>query len=210
MLAEASIRTDASRNIRLAQPFLELRAASFGATMKTKISPLLLVTLLAASASAADKYVSADFGFAAAYPANVVRTQPSSDTANFVAGAPGGAWVTQVKVTRNVAMPREVTHEFMAAKLAEVLKDGGMTQTGATSFTTFQGHPALIATATFFVNNVNTRGVYYTAVADMKLIFVQSRNLAKGQNRIYWVAAWALEGQDRSRIQPFLDSFELK
>jgi len=92
----------------------------------------------------------------------------------------------------------------MEAKLGEVLRDGGMTQTGASSYTTFHGYPALLATATFFVDNRHTQHVEYPVVVDMKLIFV------KGQNRVYWVAGWAIQGGDRSRIQPFLDSFELR
>jgi hypothetical protein len=172
--------------------------------MKTKISLLLFGILIATFASATNKYVSADFGFAAAYPADVVRTQIASDVASFVANAPGGAWVAEVKAFKDVAMPKEVTGEFMEAKLAEVLKAGGMTQTGASSYTTFHGCPTLLATATFFINNRDTQHVFYAVVVDMKLIFV------KGQNRVYWVAGWAVQGEDRSGIQPFLDSFELR
>ena len=181
--------------------------------MKTKTSLLLLVILIliATFASAADKYVSTDFGFAASFPANVVRTQTASDVASFVASAPGGgAWVAQVKVTKNVVMPQKVTKEFMEAKLAEVLKGGFMTQTGASSYTTFHGYPALLATATFIINNRDTNFVSYSAVIDMKLIFVKSANLVNGQNRVYWVSGWAIQGQDRSGIQSFLDSFELR
>jgi len=98
----------------------------------------------------------------------------------------------------------------MEGKLKEVLRDGGMTQTGATSYTTFQGHPALVATATFIINNGETNFVSYSAVVDMKLIFVKGQNLIKGQNRVYWVAGWAIQGKDRSGIQRFLDSFELR
>jgi hypothetical protein len=184
-----------------------------GVTMRTKTSLLLLVIviLIATFASAADKYVSTDFGFAASFPANVVRTQTASDVASFVASAPGGgAWVAQVKVTKNVVMPQKVTKEFMEAKLAEVLKSGFMTQTGASSYTTFHGYPALLATATFIINNRDTNFVSYSAVIDMKLIFVKGENLVNGQNRVYWVSGWAIQGQDRSGIQSFLDSFELR
>ncbi|HEY6304542.1 MAG TPA: hypothetical protein VIX14_15905 [Terriglobales bacterium] len=180
--------------------------------MKTTTSLLLLVILilLTTFASAADKYVSTGFGFAASFPANVVRTQTASDMASFVASAPGGAWVAQVKVTKNVVMPRKVTKEFMEAKLAEVLKSGFMTQTGASSYTAFHGYPALLATATFIINNRDTNFVSYSAVIDMKLIFVKSENLVNGQNRVYWVSGWAIQGQDRSGIQSFLDSFDLR
>lgn len=177
--------------------------------MRTKIL-LALLLLPAAWASAAAKYVSTDFGFAASYPAEVVRSQITSDVASFTAGAPAGAWVAQVKVVKNVAMPQEITKQFMEAKLAEILSSGGMTQTGASSYTTFEGHPALLATATFLVNNQYTNFVSYNAAVDMKLIFVKSENLIKGQNRVYWVAGWAIQGKDRSGIQPFLESFELK
>lgn len=85
-----------------------------------------------------------------------------------------------------------------------------MTQTGASSYTTFHGHPALLATANFFVNNQFTNYVSYNATVDMKLIFVKSPHLIDGQNRMYWVGGWALQGKDRSGIQPFLDSFELR
>ncbi|MGD0507191.1 MAG: hypothetical protein ABSA27_05305 [Terriglobales bacterium] len=178
--------------------------------MKMKTLLLLLMILITTLASATDKYVSADFGFAASFPAEVVHTQTTPEVNSFVADAPGGAWEAQVKVTKNVVMPREVSREFMEAKLAEVLKGGGMTQTGASSYTTLQGHPALLATATFIVDNRNTSYVSYAAVVDMKLIFVKSQNLVKGQNRVYWVLGWAIQGQDRSGIQAFLDSFELR
>jgi hypothetical protein len=178
--------------------------------MKTNTSLLLLAILIATFASAADKYVSSEFGFAASYPGDVVRTQVTSDVASFAAKAPGGAWVAQVKAYKNVVMPQDVTKEFMEGKLKEVLRDGGMTQTGASSYTTFQGHPALLATATFIINNGETNFVSYSAVVDMKLIFVKGQNLIKGQNRVYWVAGWAIQGKVRSGIQPFLDSFELR
>jgi len=178
--------------------------------IRTRILLFLATALIATSASAADKYVSADFGFAASYPANVVRSQISSDAASFTASAPANAWVAQVKVNKNVAMPQEITKEFMEVKLAEVLKAGGMTQTGASSYTTFHHHPALLATATFFLNDRTTNFVSYYVAVDMKLIFVTSQNLVKGQNRLYWVAGWALQGEDRSGIQSFLDSFELR
>jgi hypothetical protein len=178
--------------------------------VKTKTSLLLLAILTATFASAADKYVSTEFGFAASYPADVVRTQVTSDVASFAAKAPGGAWVAQVKAYKNVVMPVEITKEFMEGKLKEVLRDGGMTQTGASSYTTFQGHPALLAKATFIINNGETNFVSYSAVVDMKLIFVKGQNLIKGQSRVYWVAGWAIQGKDRSGIEPFLDSFELR
>jgi hypothetical protein len=177
--------------------------------MKTKISLLIFLMSLATLAAAADKYVSTDFGFAGSYPAEVVRSQTTSDAASFTASAPASAWVAQVKVAKNVAMPQEITKQFMEAKLAEILGGGGMTQTGTSSYTTFGGHPALLATATFLVNNQYTNFVSYSAVVDMKLIFVKSRQL-NGQNRVYWVAGWAIQGKDRSGIQPFLDSFELR
>ncbi len=181
-----------------------------GAIMKTKVSLVPLLILLATLASAAAKYVSSDFGFAGSYPADVVRSQITSDVASFTASAPAGAWVAQVKVIKNVAMPQEITKQFMEAKLAEILSDGGMIQKGASSYTTFQGHPALLATATFLVNNRYTNFVSHNAAVDMKLIFVKSQNVIKGQNRVYWVAGWAIQGKDRSGIQPFLDSFELR
>jgi hypothetical protein len=178
--------------------------------MKTRVSLLLAVVLMVSFATAADKYVSTDFGFAASFPANVVHTQVTTDVNRFSANVPGGAWVAQVKVTKNVVMPQKVTKEFMEAKLAEALKDGGMVQDGATSYTTFQGYPAILATATFIVDNRNTNHVAYPAVVDMKLIFAEGQNLIKGQNRVYWVAGWAIKGEDRSGIQSFLDSFELR
>lgn len=92
--------------------------------MKTKISLVLFLISLATLASAAAKYVSTDFGFAGSYPADVVRSQISSDVASFTATAPASAWVAQVKVVKNVAMPREITKQFMEAKLAEVLSSG--------------------------------------------------------------------------------------
>jgi hypothetical protein len=178
--------------------------------MKTKISLALFLISLATLASAADKYVSTDFGFAGSYPADVVRSQIASDVASFTATAPASAWVAQVKVVKNVTMPQEITKQFMDAKLAEILRGGGMTQTGASSYTTFEGHPALLATANFIVNNQFTNFVSYNAPVDMKLIFVKSPRPLNGQNRIYWVAGWAIQGKDRSAIQPFLDSFELR
>ncbi|MGA2877069.1 MAG: hypothetical protein ABSE82_16250, partial [Nitrososphaerales archaeon] len=39
------------------------------------------------------------------------------------------------------------------------------------SYTTFQGHPALVATAIFIVSNSNTQNVSYAVVVDIKLIF---------------------------------------
>jgi hypothetical protein len=178
--------------------------------MKKRISLALFVLLLTPFASAADKYVSTEFGFAASFPANVVRSQINSDAASFTANAPGGAWVAEVKVAKNVAMPKEITKAVMAARLANVLKEGGMTQVGSTSLTTFQDHPTLLATATFIVNNQDTNFVAYPVVVDIKLIFVSNRNLTKGQNRVYTVSGRAIQGKDRSAIQPFLDSFELR
>jgi len=181
-----------------------------GVAMKAQTSLLLLTILIATFASATDKYVSTEFGFAASFPADVAHTQITPEVNSFVANGPGGAWVAQVKVTKNVVMPQKVTKEFMEAKLAEVLKDGGLVQDGASSYTTFQGYPALLATATFIVDNRRTEHVPYPVVVDMKLIFVKSQNLVKGQNRVYWVAGWAIQGEDRSGIQSFLDSFELR
>ncbi|HMD18354.1 MAG TPA: hypothetical protein VKH18_16925 [Terriglobales bacterium] len=172
--------------------------------MKTKIQLLLPAILLMTAFAFAGKYVANEFGFAASFPADVGHTQITPDVNSFVANGPGGAWVAQVKVTKNVAMPEKITKEFMEGKLAEVLKGGFMTQTGSSSYTTVQGNPAVLATATFIINNRNTNLVSYSAVADMKLIFVKS------QNRVYWVAGWAIQGQDRSGIQQFLDSFELR
>ncbi len=177
--------------------------------MKTTVL-LLLAVVLVSFAAAADKYVSTDSGFAASFPADVVHTQVTPDVNRFSANVPGGAWEAQVKVTKNVVMPPEVTKEFMQTKFAEALKDGGMVQDGAPSYTTFQGCPALLATATFIANNRTTNHVAYPVVVDMKLIFVQGENLTKGQNRLYWVAGWAIKGADRSGIQSFLDSFELR
>jgi hypothetical protein len=107
-------------------------------------------------------------------------------------------------------MPQQLTRDFMDSKLAEVIKSGDMAQTGDSSYTTFQGHPALVATAIFIVGNSNTQNVSYAVVVDIKLIFVKSQNLIKGQNRIYLVDGMAIQGRDRAGIQTFLDSFELK
>ncbi len=184
------------------------------AIRKTRISLLLAVVISAllttTSASAADKYVSPDFGFAAAYPGSVVRSQVSSDVATFIASAPGDAWVAQVKVTQNVVMPQDITKDFMDAKLAEVLKANGMTQTGASSYGRLHGNRVVLARATFYINNADTNYVTYPVVADMKLIFVTGQSLVTGQNRLYFVAGWAIQGKDRTGIQPFLDSFELR
>ncbi len=157
-----------------------------------------------------DKYVSDEYGFAASFPTEVVHSQISPDVSLFDASAPGNAWEVQVKVTRNVIMPQQLTRDFMDSKLAEVIKSGGMAQTGDSSYTTFQGHPALVATAIFIVSNSNTQNVSYAVVVDIKLIFVKSQNLIKGQNRIYLVDGMAIQGRDRAGIQTFLDSFELK
>jgi hypothetical protein len=171
--------------------------------MKIKFLPLLLV-MIATSAMAADKYLSSDFGFAAAFPADVVQTQVTSDVSTFVAGAPGGGWVAQIKAFKNVTMPQDVGKKFMETKLAEVLSDGGMTQTGNSSYTQFHHYPALFTTATFFVNNANTSYLSRRVAVDMELIFVPA------QNRFYFVAGWAVQGLDRSAIQPFINSFELR
>jgi hypothetical protein len=106
-------------------------------------------------------------------------------------------------------MPQGVTEELMKAKLAEIIESGGMTQSGATSYTVFQGHPVLLANAVFVTDNKDSNEVSYATLVTIKLIFVQSRNPAKGNNRIYMVVGMAIKGQDRSAIQPFLDSFEL-
>ena len=89
--------------------------------MKTRISLVLLLVLIGSFASATDKYVSTEFGFAASFAANVVRSQVTPDAASFYASVPGGAWAAQVKVTKNAVMPSKLTHEVMEAKLAEVL-----------------------------------------------------------------------------------------
>jgi hypothetical protein len=178
--------------------------------MKTNISLVLLLILIATVMSAGDKYVSTEFGFAASFPADVVSSQITPDVFLFKASAPRNTWEGQVKVTRNVVMPQEVTKEFMEAKLAEVIKSGGMAQTGSSSYTIFQGHPALIAKAIFVVNKRDTHEVSYAVEVNMKLIFVKSENLVKGKNRIYMVDGMAIQGGDRSAIQSFLDSFELK
>jgi len=178
--------------------------------MKTNYSLPLLLILIATSASATSKYVSDEYGFAASFPTEVVHSQISPDVSLFDASAPGNAWEVQVKVTRNVTMPQQLTRDFMDSKLAEVIKSGGMAQTGDSSYTTFQGHPALVATAIFIVGNSNTQNVSYAVVVDIKLIFVKSQNLIKGQNRIYLVDGMAIQGRDRAGIQTFLDSFELK
>ena len=178
--------------------------------MRIEFSLLTLLVLIATSASAAGKYVSDEYGFAASFPAEVVHSQISSDVSLFDASAPGKAWEGQVKVTRNVTMPQQVTKDFMDSKLAELIKSGGMAQTGDSSYTTFQGHPALLATAIFIINNRDTQDVAYAVVVDIRLIFVRSQNLIKGQNRIYQVNGIAIQGKDRSGIQTFLNSFELK
>ncbi|MGD0214070.1 MAG: hypothetical protein ABSB87_12625 [Terriglobales bacterium] len=175
-----------------------------------KISLALSLLLIASFASATDKYISTEFGFAASFPGDVVHSQITPDVSLFDASAPGSAWEVQVKVTKNVAMPKEVTKEFMEAKLAEVIKSGNMVQTGVTSYTTFQGYPALVATAIFTINNRDTQHVTYAVVVDIKLIFVKDRNLMKGQNRLYLVDGMATQGKDRSGIQSFFDSFELR
>jgi hypothetical protein len=156
------------------------------------------------SASAGEKYVSTEFGFAASFPAAVIRKEITPGVATFDANAPGGKWEAQVNVIGNVAMPKEVTHEVMENKLAEYLKDHTMTQVGASSFTALQGNPALSATSTFFINNQDTNFVVYLVVVDMKLVFV------KAQKRVYVVEGMAVQGIDRSAIQPFLDSFEFQ
>ncbi len=189
---------------------LSSRLAKSSGTMRTNCWLLLLMVLIATSASATSKYVSDEYGFAASFPAEVVHSQISSDAVLFDASAPVNAWEAQVKVTRNVTMPQQVTRDFMDSKLAEVIKSGGMAQTGDSSYTTFQGHPALAATAIFIVNASSTQNVSYAVVVDIKLIFVKSQNLIKGQNRIYQVDAMAIQGMDRSGIQAFMDSFELK
>jgi hypothetical protein len=72
------------------------------------------------------------------------------------------------------------------------------------------GLSAILATATFIVDNRRTEHVAYPVVVDMKLSFVKGQNPIKGQTRLYWVAGWAIQGEDRSGIQSFLDSFELR
>lgn len=178
--------------------------------MKTKFSLVLLAILLATLTSASDKYVSTEFGFAVSFPPGVISSQITPDVFLFEASAPTNAWEAQVKVTKNVVMPPEITKEFMEAKLAEVIKSGGMTQSGVTSYTVCQGHPALLASAFFIVDSRDSNEVSYATLINMELIFVKSQNPAKGNNRIYMVDGMANQGRDRSAIQPFLDSFELR
>ncbi|MGB7333691.1 MAG: hypothetical protein WBD25_20065, partial [Terriglobales bacterium] len=194
MLVGASSSNDASGDFR-------------EATMKAKILLPLFVILIATFASAADRYVSNEFGFAASFPADVAHSQIAPDVSLFRASPPGGAWEAQVKVFRNVVMPEEISKAFMEAKLAEVLESGGMTQAGVSSYTKFQGHSTLVATATFLTRRDSDRytdHVSFVVVVDIKLIFV------KRQKRIYLVDGLAIEGKDRSGIDSFLDSFELR
>ncbi|HEX3739641.1 MAG TPA: hypothetical protein VHV29_07935 [Terriglobales bacterium] len=178
--------------------------------MKTKILLVLLPVLVATVTSASDKYVSTEFGFAASFPAAVVSSQTGPDVFLFKATAPGSAWEAQVKVSQNVAMPQEITKGFMEAKLAEVINSGGMKQSRGTSYATVRGHPAVLASAVFVVDNTGSNQVSYATLVNIKLVFVKSRNPAKGNNRIYMVDGLAIQGQDRSAIQQFIDSFELK
>lgn len=115
-----------------------------------------------------------------------------------------------MKVIQNVAMPSEVTKESMETKLADVIKSGGMKQSGSTSYTVCQGYPALLANAVFIVDNTSSNQVSYATLVNIKLIFVKSHNPAKGNNRIYMVDGLGIQGRDRSAIQQFVDSFELK
>ena len=178
--------------------------------MKTRIMLVLLwsavfLMSMSTSASASEKYVSTEFGFAASFPAAVIRKQISPDVVTFDANAPGGKWEAQVNVISNVVMPKEVTHEVMETKLAEFLKDHAMTQVDVSSYTAFQGYTALSATTTFFIKNRDTNHfVVYLVVVDMKLVFV------KEQKRVYIIEGMAVQGIDRSAIQPFLDSFEFQ
>jgi hypothetical protein len=178
--------------------------------IKTKIFLLFFPALVAVLTLASDKYVSTGFGFAASFPAEVVSSQIGPDVFLFRASAPGNAWEAQVKITKNVAMPQEVTKEFMDARLAEVIKGGGMTQSGGTSYAVCQGHPAVLASAIFVVDNTGSNQVSYSTLVSMKLVFVNGRNPAQGNNRIYMVDGMAIQGQNRSAIQWFLDSFELR
>jgi hypothetical protein len=178
--------------------------------MKTKILLVFFSLGVVALTSASDQYVSTELGFAASFPAEIVSSQIGPDIFLFKATAPGNAWEAQVKVSQNVAMPQEITKEFMEAKLAEVIKSGGMKQSGGTSYSTCQGHPAVLAKAAFVADNTGSNQVSYATLADIKLVFVESRNPAKGNNRIYMIDGLAIQGQDRSGIERFLDSFELK
>jgi hypothetical protein len=107
-------------------------------------------------------------------------------------------------------MPPEITKEFKEAKLAEDIKSGGMKQSDDTSYTVSQGDPALLARAVFLVDNSGSNQVSYATLVNIKLVFVKSQNPAKRNDRIYMVNGLAIQGHDRSAIQSFLDSFELK
>jgi hypothetical protein len=178
--------------------------------VKTKILLAFFPVLVVAFTLAGDKYVSTEFGFAASFPAEVVSSQIAPDVFLFKATAPGNAWEAQVKVRQNVAMPQDVSKDFMEAKLAEVIKSGGMKQSGAASYTTCQNHPAVLASAVFIVDNTRSNEPSYATLVNVKLVFVRSRNPAKGNNRIYMVDGLAIQGQGRSGIEQFLNSFEVK
>jgi hypothetical protein len=178
--------------------------------MKTKFLLVLFSLTIAGITSATDKYTSTEFGFAASFPSEVVSSQIGPDVFQFKASGPGNAWEAQVKVSQNVAMPQEITKDFMKAKLSEVIKSGGMKQSGAISYTTCQNYPSVLANAAFVVDNTRSNEPSYATLVNLKLVFVKSRNPAKGNNRIYMVDGLAIQGQGRSGIEQFLNSFEVK
>ncbi len=154
---------------------------------------LLVLSILAL---AADKFVSADYGFACSFPGAPAQEKDGSTT-RFTAYNDSRSLFTQVQIGEEDMSQIADMNNHLDEFVAEVAKSSHSI-VSSNKHLMLQGFPAARVTMAMTLQDGKVFDVAMLVVA------------VKAKNRIYTVDAGTLKTSDHSGMQPFLDSFEIR
>jgi hypothetical protein len=154
---------------------------------------LLVLSVLAL---AADKFVSADYGFACSFPGAPAQEKDGSTT-RFTAYDGNHTLFTQVQIGEEDMSKVEDINAHLDEFVAGVAKSSNSI-ISSNKHVTLQGLPAAKVAMQMTLDDGR--------VFDVAMLVV----MVKAKNRIYTVDAGTLKTYDHSGMQPFLDSFEIR
>lgn len=154
---------------------------------------LLVLSVLAL---AADKFVSADYGFACNFPGAPAQEKDGS-TARFTAYNASRSLFTQVQIGEEDMSKVADMDAYLDKFVAGVAKSSNSV-VSSNRHVTLQGFPAAKVAMQMTLEDGR--------VFEVAMLVV----MVKNKNRIYTVDAGTLKTSDHSGMQPFLDSFEIR
>jgi hypothetical protein len=151
------------------------------------------------AASGSKKFTSEEFGFSATFPASDVKEKKIAPVMTaFTSSNPDGTEYSEVRVLTKDLSQDLVDDAYLERLMQIIRKDGDFRPLGQTKHTTLHGYPAVTQ------NMVLTPASGHEGFVSTMIV------VSRDRNHIYMVTAGGGASEaDRSRIQRFLDSFEL-